>query len=57
MKITFVNLQKGMFPPIGMCYLSAYIKKYMPETQTNMVELLYGETPDAAAKAKGPLMQ
>jgi len=50
MRVTFVNSQKDMYPPIGICYLSAYLKKYRKDVTVNLIELARGENPHQALK-------
>jgi len=49
MKITFVNTRREIYPPLGLCYLSSYIKSKLPSVQTSLIELKVGESPRVAA--------
>lgn len=50
MKITFVNIRREMYPPLGLCYLSSYIKQNMVGIETALVELVYKENRKAAMR-------
>jgi len=41
-KLTFVNTRMDIYPPIGLCYLSSYLKENCKEVQAVLVELVYG---------------
>jgi len=43
MKITFVNIRIDLYPPMGVCYLSSYLKERFEDAQTSLVELVMGE--------------
>jgi len=44
MRITLVNSRRGIYPPLGLCYLSAYLKKHVPGIQITLIELIPGDT-------------
>lgn len=44
MKIVFVNCRIDIYPPIGLCYLSAYLKRHVPGVETALVEFVPGES-------------
>lgn len=44
MKIVFINCRIDIYPPIGFCYLSAYLKQYVPDVLTSLVEFVPGES-------------
>ncbi len=50
LKITFVNPKIDIFPPIGICYLSSFLKAHVPDIEIELVEILYGERKKAAQK-------
>jgi radical SAM superfamily enzyme YgiQ (UPF0313 family) len=43
MKITFVNIRIDIYPPIGFCYLSAYLKKHFHDVEISLLELIMGD--------------
>lgn len=43
MKLTFVNIRVDIYPPIGLCYLSSYLKANCSDVETDLVELVFGE--------------
>lgn len=44
MKIVFVNCRIDIYPPVGLCCLSAYLKRHHPEMETALVEFVPGES-------------
>jgi len=48
MKITFVNIRTDIYPPIGLCYLSSYLKSEFQDVETALVELVFGQDRDDA---------
>lgn len=50
MKITFVNPRTDIYPPIGLCYLSSYLKSEFPDMETSLVELAFGQDRDEAIR-------
>jgi len=44
MKIVYVNCRIDIYPPIGLCYLSAFLKRHFPEMETALVEFVPGES-------------
>jgi radical SAM superfamily enzyme YgiQ (UPF0313 family) len=44
MKVVFVNCRIDIYPPIGLCYLSAYLKRHLPEVATSLVEFVPGDS-------------
>lgn len=42
MKISFVNTRIEVYPPIGLCYLSSYLKRELPGAVVSLVELIAG---------------
>lgn len=50
MRITFVNVKADIYPPLGLCYLSSYVKAHIPEVKTALFEIPYDMTPETAAR-------
>lgn len=49
MRITFVNVKADIYPPLGLCYLSAHVKAHIPEAETALFEITHDMTPEVAA--------
>lgn len=39
MRVVFVNPRCDIYPPLGLCSLSAYLKKHLPGTETALVDI------------------
>ncbi len=50
MKVVFVNTRTDIYPPLGLCYLSAYLKKHQVSVIVALVEIPAGNSAEAAAK-------
>lgn len=50
MRITFVNCRADIYPPLGLCYLSSYVKAHIPGVETSLFEITHGMGPDSAAR-------
>lgn len=50
MKITFINVRVDVYPQMGFCYLSSYLKKHLPGVETCLVELVFGENREKAVR-------
>lgn len=50
MRITFVNVKADIYPPLGLCYLSSYVKANVPGVETALFEITYDMTPKEAAR-------
>jgi len=44
MKITFLNMRKDMYPPLGLCYLSSFLKTKIPGINILLIERIFGES-------------
>jgi len=50
MQITFVNCKADIYPPLGLCYLSSYLKSFLPGINTSLFEITHGMAADEAAR-------
>jgi anaerobic magnesium-protoporphyrin IX monomethyl ester cyclase len=44
MKILFVNCRIDIYPPVGLCYLSAYLKEHITGVETGLIEFVPGDS-------------
>jgi len=49
-RVTFVNMRREMYPLLGACYMSAYVKQTLASVETSLVELVVNEDLHAAAR-------
>ena len=50
MRITFVNVKADIYPPLGLCYLSSYVKAHVQGIETALFEITYDMALDEAAR-------
>ncbi len=50
MKITFINVRVDVYPQMGICYLSSYLKEHLPGVETCLIELVFGENRERAVR-------
>jgi radical SAM superfamily enzyme YgiQ (UPF0313 family) len=49
-KIVLVNCRTGIYPPLGLCYLSAHVKKNLTNVNIRLVELPLGTKSESAVE-------
>jgi radical SAM superfamily enzyme YgiQ (UPF0313 family) len=50
MKITCINVRVDVYPQMGLCYLSSYLKQHLPGVQICLIELVFGENREKAVR-------